>query len=201
MKPRTRSALAPTYTVDTRTMAISLRGYCLTLRERTDCSPAIRITRLTTIASTGRLMKRSVNRIGCSSVVFRPGRRIVAGLYGVVDEHGGPVPQLEHARRHDLVPRIDARQDGHLVAARRAGLDELLADSAIRLAVLRFHLGDDEDRIAVRRVTDRRRRQGDDLLAGAERNLRLDEHARPQPAARIRERRLHLDVPGRLVNH
>ena len=63
MNPRTRSALAPTYAVETRTTAMSLRGYCLTLSARIDCSPAIRITRLTTIARTGRLTKRSVNRI------------------------------------------------------------------------------------------------------------------------------------------
>ena len=35
----------------------------LTLRERMACSPAIRITRLTTTARTGRLTKRSVNFI------------------------------------------------------------------------------------------------------------------------------------------
>src|SRR5436309_16094284 len=52
--------------------AISLRGYCRTFRPprpaslgqrigNTAFDPAIRITKLTTIASTGRLMKRSVN--------------------------------------------------------------------------------------------------------------------------------------------
>ena len=40
---------------------MSLRGYCRTLSARIDCSPAIRITRLTTIARTGRLTNRSVN--------------------------------------------------------------------------------------------------------------------------------------------
>ena len=43
--------------------AMSLRGYCRTLSARIDCKPAIRMTRLTTIARTGRFMKRSVNRI------------------------------------------------------------------------------------------------------------------------------------------
>ena len=52
-------------TVDTRTTAMSLRGYCRTLSARIDCRPAIRITRLTTIARTGRLTKRSVNFISC----------------------------------------------------------------------------------------------------------------------------------------
>src|SRR5439155_19759976 len=52
--------------------AISLRGYCRTFRPprpaslgkrigNTAFEPAMRITKLTTIASTGRLMKRSVN--------------------------------------------------------------------------------------------------------------------------------------------
>jgi hypothetical protein len=40
--------------------ATSLRGYCRMLSERMACRPAIRITRLTTTASTGRRMKRSV---------------------------------------------------------------------------------------------------------------------------------------------
>src|SRR6516225_7157077 len=66
MNPRTRSALAPTYTVETCTTAMSLRGYCRTLSERIDCRPAIRITRLTTIARTGRLMTGSLNRMRLS---------------------------------------------------------------------------------------------------------------------------------------
>src|SRR5918995_298849 len=114
MNPRTRSAFAPTYTVDTRTTAMSLRGYCRTLSARTDCSPAIRMTRLTTMARTGRLMKRSVNRIDGSSVVFRPWRRIVAGLNRVVHEDGHPVSEFEHARCHHLVARVDAGQYRHL---------------------------------------------------------------------------------------
>src|SRR5436309_12091117 len=61
MNPRTRSAFAPTYTVVTCTTAMSLRGYWRTLSERIACNPAIRITRLTTIARTGRLTNRSVN--------------------------------------------------------------------------------------------------------------------------------------------
>src|ERR1700738_3307054 len=60
MNPRTRSALAPTYAVVTVTDAISLRGYCRTFRVLMACNPAMRITRLTTSASTGRRMKRSV---------------------------------------------------------------------------------------------------------------------------------------------
>src|SRR5918992_4486848 len=63
MNPRTRSAFAPMYAVVTRTTAMSLRGYCRTLSARIDCSPAMRMTRLTTIARTGRLTNKSVSRI------------------------------------------------------------------------------------------------------------------------------------------
>jgi len=41
-------------------VAFSLRGYCRTFSERMACKPAIRMMRLTTVASTGRRMKRSV---------------------------------------------------------------------------------------------------------------------------------------------
>ena len=40
--------------------AMSLRGYCRTLIVFIACKPAMRMTKLTTSASTGRLMKRSV---------------------------------------------------------------------------------------------------------------------------------------------
>ena len=48
------------------TTAMSLRGYWRTLSARIDWIPAMRMTRLTTIARTGRLTKRSVNFISCS---------------------------------------------------------------------------------------------------------------------------------------
>src|SRR6516165_4086744 len=108
MNPRTRSALAPTYTVETCTSAMSLRGYCRTLSERIDCRPAIRIAKLTQIASTGRLTKRSVSFI---LVVLGLWSRIVGGLHLVVHSHGCAVTQLERARSHDLVPRLDAGDD------------------------------------------------------------------------------------------
>src|SRR5215475_11228153 len=94
INPRTRSALAPTYTVETLTTAISLRGYCRTLSERMDCNPAIRITRLTTIARTGRLMNRSVKRM---LTVLRFRSQAVGWLNLVVHEHCGAVAQFEDA--------------------------------------------------------------------------------------------------------
>src|SRR6266545_1779361 len=62
-KPRTSAAFAPTYVVVTVMAAFSLRGYWRTLIDRIAWRPAITITRFTTIASTGRRMKRSVNFI------------------------------------------------------------------------------------------------------------------------------------------
>src|SRR4029434_7447209 len=99
MNPRTRSAFAPTYTVETRTTAMSLRGYCRTLSERIACNPAIRITRLTTIASTGRFMNRSVNRI---SAVLWFGSGLVRRLYVVIDDDRSAVSELEDTGCHDL---------------------------------------------------------------------------------------------------
>ena len=69
MKPRTRFALAPTYTVVTVMVAFSLRGYWRTWSVRIACRPAMMMTRLTTAASTGRRMKRSVMfTVSCSPV-------------------------------------------------------------------------------------------------------------------------------------
>src|SRR6185503_9739218 len=112
MKPRTRSAPAPTYAVVTVTTAMSLRGYCRTLRERIDWSPAIRITRLTTIARTGRRTNRSVNFI---STVLRLGCWVVGWTDLVVHEHGGAVPKLEDAGGDHLLAGLEPGRDGHLV--------------------------------------------------------------------------------------
>src|SRR6266850_6015717 len=105
MKPRTRSAFAPTYTVETRTTAMSLRGYCLTLSARIDCRPAMKMTRLTTIARTGRLTKRSVSRI---LAILRLRSRLVGRLNLIVDENGRAVPKLEDTGADDLFAWIQA---------------------------------------------------------------------------------------------
>src|SRR6187431_345361 len=94
MNPRTRSAFAPTYAVDTRMIAISLRGYCRTLSARIDCRPAIRMTRLTTIARTGRRTNRSVNFM---LTVLGIRRGVVFGHDLVIDLHRHAVSQLEHS--------------------------------------------------------------------------------------------------------
>src|SRR5712692_2694672 len=87
MKPRTRSALAPTYAVVTVMAAFSLRGYWRTLSERTACTPAITIRRLTTTARTGRRMNRSVNFIASSLVVGGVGCGFAVGCQYVAASH------------------------------------------------------------------------------------------------------------------
>src|SRR5262249_10613079 len=117
MKPRTKSASAPTYTVETLTTAMSLRGYCRTLSARIDCSPAMRITRLTTIARTGRLTKRSVRRI---LIVLGLWRGFVARLDFVVHENGGTIAKLEGTGTDHLFSALDSGEDGDLITARRS---------------------------------------------------------------------------------
>src|SRR5689334_2313737 len=113
MKPRTRSALAPTYTVVTVIAAFSLLGYCRTFSERTACSPAMRMTRLTTIATIGRRMKRSVKRMEVRPrsrlAVGRPRQLFSGRRERVVDEHGHAVLELEGSVADDLFSRLEAR--------------------------------------------------------------------------------------------
>src|SRR5215471_19364494 len=90
MNPRTRSALAPTYTVLTDTVALSSFGYWRTFRLRTACRPATMISVLTTIASTGRRRNRSVSFM--ASAVRRVRRHLRLRLHGVVDDDRGVVP-------------------------------------------------------------------------------------------------------------
>src|SRR3984893_7121092 len=102
-KPRTRSAVAPTYAVVTVMAAFSLRGYWRTFSERIACTPAITIRRFTTSATTGRRMKRSVNFMRApfpGSLVHR--LRVDLRLRGqlVLHDHPRAVPQLECPAAH-----------------------------------------------------------------------------------------------------
>src|SRR5450759_4022367 len=106
MNPRTRSALAPTYTVVTLTAALSLRGYCRTTKVRIAWNPAIRITRFTTRARTGRLMNRSVKDFMAAtrgSTIRRARRQFVFRRQLVVLDHRHTVAQLEDAGTHNAV--------------------------------------------------------------------------------------------------
>src|SRR4029079_12565478 len=160
MKPRTRSALAPTYTVRTVTVALSSFGYWRTFSVRIACRPATTIRTLTTIASTGRRRKRSVNFM--TSAVLGVRRQLGLRLHRVVHDDRRVVPQLERARAHHLLAGRDALGDRREVAVRGARADELLARDLDRLAArglvhprrAGLLVLDDEHRIAVRRVDD-----------------------------------------------
>src|SRR6266700_1585319 len=118
MNPRTRSALAPTYTVVTVTTAISLRGYCRTLSERIAWKPANRMIRLTTVATTGRRINKSVK-----FMVWLPMRGLPIGrgrvgfvsrLNTVVNLDGDSTAQFEDPGADHLVARLDAGNNRHL---------------------------------------------------------------------------------------
>src|ERR1700736_4758643 len=112
------SASAPTYTVLIVIAAISLRGYWRTLIVFIACKPAMRITKLTTSARTGRLMKRSVNdfmsilagvdlasRVRWRRIHLRFGREIV------VNCHGHAVAQFENASAHHRFASFQSVRD------------------------------------------------------------------------------------------
>src|SRR5215472_5248466 len=182
--PRTRSASAPTYTVVIWITAMSLRGYCRTLNDRIACSPAIRMTRFTTIANTGRLTNKSVNFMSASQnlekekppgtpllaavvrsgyscgmrhlAVFRLGAGIVVRFYVVIDHHRRPITQLEHSRAHHFFPGIQTGYHRDLIAPRSFHLHNLLLHTAVGVTLRVLQVGDDIHRIPVRRIVNRR---------------------------------------------
>src|SRR5512146_1334557 len=130
MNPRTRSALAPTYAVVTVIAAFSLRGYCRTLSVRIACTPAMTTIRLTTIAMTGRRMKRSVNFMADARGGLLLARlRVELRLWRerVVHHHRHAVSQLERAAARDHLAGLHAADDLDEVAPTLAEPDELLA--------------------------------------------------------------------------
>src|SRR4051812_5632976 len=139
---------------------MSLFGYWRVLRVKYDFTPASRMTRLTTIARTGRLMNKSVIFIG--SGIGRLRVELVPGLHGVVDVDRRAGAEAEGAVGDDLIARLDAAFNGHLVAAGRAELHEALLEHLLRFA-FQLAIGDDVDGVAVRRVGDGRGRQREDL--------------------------------------
>src|SRR5437016_12223601 len=125
--------------------AISLRGYWRTFRPPKPPSfgnrignialdPAIRITKLTTIASTGRLMKRSVNdfiykyvfrifrlSIGRFRIQFRFWRKII------VHCHSHSVAQFENSGADHGLAGFQSLRDRDKIATRIADPHKLLA--------------------------------------------------------------------------
>src|SRR5215469_5370154 len=101
-------------------VALSSFGYWRTFSVRIAWMPAMMMTRLTTIARTGRRTKMSVSFMaGGASVVLGVRREIGLGLLGRGVHHDGrPVVQLEGAGGHDLLTRGDTVGYGGEVPAR-----------------------------------------------------------------------------------
>src|SRR5271163_4399141 len=151
------------------------------------------MTRLTTIARTGRLTNRSVNfmptphrdclALGRLNLVrlflalIRFGIRIVAGLHAVVDLNGGAVPEPEDSRADNLVAGIDSRGDRNLIASAALDLYYLLFHSPICVAFGIFHLGYHIDGVAVRCVINRSCWQRDYIARLARGQLDLYVHS------------------------
>src|SRR5262249_39123643 len=108
-------------------------GYWLMGRLVTERKPSTRISRLSTAASTGRRMKRSVKFIGPGLLFLRRWIRIVGRRHAVVDDERRAIFQLELPAGDDRRAFLDAAQDRPLVAARRSDIDEnLLGDGGRR---------------------------------------------------------------------
>src|SRR5688500_9762382 len=133
---------------------LSMLGYCWTGSVISARTPISTITRFTTAASTGCLMKMSV-KLRIMSVHWVPGQRCserdVAGSAAVGrdrfrlrhdrDQHC--VAQLERARGRNLLARHEAVANHYFIARERFDLDRALLRP--RLAVLVLH--DDEHEI------------------------------------------------------
>src|SRR5882762_6990477 len=107
---------------------MSLRGYWRTLIVFIACNPAMRMTKLTTIASTGRLMKRSVKDFMSifASRIYR--RRIYLRFWReiIIDRYRHSIPQFENSRAHDGLIRFQSVDNRHEIAARFAHSNKLL---------------------------------------------------------------------------
>src|SRR4029450_3977334 len=93
-------------------------GYCRIGSFDSDWSPIRRISRLTTVARTGRLMKMSVKRM---SGVFRRSRHLGLGQGTVVDLDLGALCQLQLPDNDHHLAGLDALIDCHPVIAGLAG--------------------------------------------------------------------------------
>src|SRR6202167_5116973 len=143
------------------TTAFWVRGYCRIGSVPTERNPSTRMNRLMTIASTGSLMKISVNFIVVRLLIRRRGIGIVRRLYRIVDDEARAVAQLELAGADHGVAGIYTFGHPNLIAARLAGGDEGLVSDELVLAVLGLGLLDQEHRAAIGIVGDRGLRQRD----------------------------------------
>src|SRR6266496_3680325 len=196
MKPRTSSAFAPTYVVVTVISAFSLRGYWRALSVRIAWTPAMTMTRLTTIAMTGRRMKRSVKFMMGSgpSLVGRLRGELRLGREGVVHGDRGAVPQLEGAAADERLPRAQSGDHRDEVAPALSQADELLPGDGDGLPDPVLVLLDREHRVAVGREDDRRRRDREHRPRVGPEDLPVGEHPGPEAPGVVPERRPDADV-------
>src|SRR5271163_92574 len=148
-------------------VVFDVSGNCRTCSRRAAMPPIKRMSRLTTLASTGRRMKRSVKAfIGFSSRPGRFRRTWKRGRFVESDRRIGL--ELDLAGGHYALARPQAFLDRNPLAARRADPNEaplddeaahaaIVADAALLARMGRR--GDDEDIVAVETVDDRGARQ------------------------------------------
>src|SRR5580658_6508460 len=107
-------------------MAFSVCGYWLTGKLPTERRPSTRISRLMTIASTGRRMKMSVKFMARASLFLRRRVLFVQRLHAIVDAHRRAVLQFELPAGDHRRPLGYALQDRDLISSRRPRGDEHL---------------------------------------------------------------------------
>src|SRR5258705_11957683 len=133
------------------------------------------MTKLTTVATTGRRMKRSVNFVTSSLHVGRVRIILVAGLNGIVHLHRHAAAEFKYTGADYFGALLEPGKNRDLIAAGCAEFHKLLLD------LLVFH---DEDGVAVRRIADGRGRYGNDCRFRQE-HLDVHEHAWAQFAFRV----------------
>src|SRR5580658_11311638 len=137
-------------------MAFSVCGYWLTGKLPTERRPSTRISRLITIARTGRRMKRSVKFMARASLFLRRRVLFVQWLHAIVDAQRCAVLQFELPAGDHRCPLRYALQDRDLIAARRSRRDEHLLRLELRIAFRILLVDRDEHRRPVRVVGDGR---------------------------------------------
>src|SRR5262245_60948195 len=140
---------------------LSIRGYCCTGSDDNALHPARRMTRLTTTARTGCLMKMSV--IERMSVLPAAHDR---------DERG--LAKLERAGRRDLLARREPTMDHDLVTQHRAALDRARMDAGRAVLLRRDH----EDVVSARSLAQGVHRNRDRRLRRSDRNTDTHRRAR-----------------------
>src|SRR3954447_18303522 len=142
--------------------------------------PAMRMTKLTTSARTGRLIKISV-KLFISLGINRRRSELRFRRKIVIDGHRHAIAKLENSCADDRLARLQPRRYGDEVAARLADSHHLLTQSLSFLPCLGILLLlDHVNGITVRRVGDSRTGNDDGLLFFREYDFDLREHAWPQ---------------------